>query len=90
VLSSAQRVLYSDASGVISILPVADARLGAVVVKMIGIAGAGLPLQFEVQRLWAPPGFVGSSGASQQAIGNYQIRQRPRRLTSSPRYQPTD
>ena len=90
VLSSAQRVIYSDAGGLVSILPVADARLGAVVVKMIGVAGAGLPLQFEVQRLWAPPGFVGSSGALQKVVGKYQLRQRPRRLTSSPRYQPTD
>lgn len=90
VLSSAQRVVYSDTSALVSILPVADARLGAVVMKMIGMAGAGLPLQFEVQRLWAPPGFVGSSSASQPAIGKYQLRQRPRRLTSSARYQPTD
>ena len=90
VLSSAQRVVYSDAGGLVSILPSADARLGAVVVKMIGVAGAGLPLQFEAQRLWAPPGFVGSSGASQKTISNYQLRQRQRRLTFSPRYQPTD
>jgi hypothetical protein len=76
VLSSAQRLIYSDASGLVSILPVADARLGAVVVKMIGIAGTGLPLQLEAQRLWAPPGFVGSSGASQPAIGKYQLGQR--------------
>jgi len=90
VLSSAQRVVHSDAGGLVSILPSADARLGAVVVKMIGVAGAGLPLQFEAQRLWAPPGFVGSSGASQKTISNYQLRQRQRRLTFSPRYQPTD
>ena len=90
VLSSAQRVIYSDANGLVSILPSPDARLGAVVVKMIGVTGAGLPLQFEVQRLWVPPGFVARSGAAQRAFANYQIRQRPRRLTSSPRYQPTD
>lgn len=90
VLSSAQRVVYSDANGLVSILPSADARFGAVVVKMIGVAGAGLPLQFEVQRLWAPPGFIASSGAAQKAFASYQLRQRPRRLTFSPRYQPTD
>ncbi len=90
VLSSAQRVVYSDANGLVSVLPAADTRFGAVVVKMIAVAGAGLPLQFEVQRLWAPAGFVASSGAAQKAIGNYQTRQRQPRLTFSPRYQPTD
>ena len=90
VLGSAQRVVYSDSNGLVSILPSADARFGAVVVKMIGVAGAGLPLQFAVQRLWAPPGFVVSSGAAQKAFANYQRRQRPRRPTFSPRYRPTD
>jgi hypothetical protein len=90
VLSSAQRVVYSDSNGLVSILPSADARFGAVVVKMIGVAGTGLPLQFEVQRLWAPSGFVASSGAAQKAFATYQRQQRPRRLTFSPRYQPTD
>ncbi|HJS98015.1 MAG TPA: hypothetical protein VJ756_02920 [Terriglobales bacterium] len=90
VLSSAQRVVYSDSNGLVSILPSADARFGAVVVKMIGVAGTGLPLQFEVQRLWAPPGFISSSGAAQKAFATYQRQQRPRRLTFSPRYQPTD
>ncbi|HKW24916.1 MAG TPA: Ig-like domain-containing protein, partial [Terriglobales bacterium] len=90
VLSSARRVAYSDANGLISIPPVADARFGAVVVKMIGVAGTGLPLQFEVQRLWAPPGFVASTGAARKAFANYQRRQRLRRPIFSPRYQPID
>jgi hypothetical protein len=90
VLSSAKRVVYSDANGLISILPSADARFGAVAVKMIAVAGTGLPVQFEVQRLWAAPGFVASSEAAQKAFANDQRRQRQRRLTFSPRYQPTD
>ncbi|MGE5725320.1 MAG: hypothetical protein ACM34G_09110 [Acidobacteriota bacterium] len=87
VLSSAQGVLYSGSSGTVSILPSAADRFGAVVVRMIAWAGSGLPLQFEVQRLWAPAGWAGSSQA-EKAAASYQRRQR--RLTSSPRYLPTD
>ena len=90
VLSSTQRVIYSDANGLVPILPSADARFGAVVVKMIGVAGTGSPLQFEVQRLWAPAGWVSSSSTAEKALANSQRRQRQRRLTSLPRYQPTD
>jgi hypothetical protein len=87
VLSSAQGVLYSGSSGTVSILPSAADRFGAVVVRMIAWAGSGLPLQFEVQRLWAPAGWAGSSQA-EKAAASYQRRQR--RLTSSPRFLPTD
>ncbi|HLX74868.1 MAG TPA: hypothetical protein VKR26_09040, partial [Terriglobales bacterium] len=87
VLSSAQSVLYSGSSGLVSILPAAADRFGAVVVRMIAWAGSGLPLQLEVQRLWAPPGWVGSSQA-ENAAALYQRRQR--RFISSPRYLPTD
>jgi hypothetical protein len=87
VLSSAQRVDYSDSSGLVSVLPSADARFGAVVVEMIAFAGTGLPLQFELQRLWAPPGWV-SQNTAEKAFANYQRQQR--QLTFSPRNQPTD
>jgi hypothetical protein len=87
VLGSTQSVLYSGSSGLVSIPPSAADRFGAVVVRMIAWAGSGLPLQFEVQRLWAPPGWVGSSQA-EKAVALNQRRQR--RLTSSPRYLPTD
>ena len=87
VLSSAQSVLYSGSSGLVSILPSAANRFGAVVVRVIAWAGNGLPLQFEAQRLWAPPSWVGSS-QTEKAAASYQRRQR--RLTSSPRYLPTD
>ena len=90
VLSSGRRVVYSDANGLVSILPVADARLGAVVVKMIGVADTGLPLQFEVQRLWAPPGFAASDTTLQKPFAGYQRSPRQRRSISSPRYQPTE
>ena len=88
VLSSAQRVVYSDATGVVSITPAADARFGAVVVKMIAWAGGGTPLQFEVQRLWAPAGWVSTSSLSEPtAASRWRLQ---RRLASSPRYRPTD
>ncbi|HEV2115298.1 MAG TPA: hypothetical protein VGR48_04680 [Terriglobales bacterium] len=87
VLSSAQRVVFSDANGLVSILPSADARFGAVVIDTIAFAGSGLPLQFELQRLWAPPGWV-SQNAAEKAFANQQRQQR--QFTFSPRYQPTD
>lgn len=87
VLGSAQGVLYSGSSGLVSILPSAPASFGAVIVRMIARAGNGLPLQFEAQRLWAPPGWVGSSQA-EKAATLYQRRQR--RPTASPSYLPTD
>ncbi|MGE5206495.1 MAG: Ig-like domain-containing protein [Chlamydiota bacterium] len=87
VLSSSQSVAYSDASGLVSILPSAAAGFGAVVVKMIAFGDSGWPLQFQVQRLWAPPGWVGT-GDAQTATAISE--RRPRRLPSSPRYPPTD
>lgn len=88
VLSSAQRVVYSDGNGVVSITPAADARFGAVVVKMIAWAGGGTPLQFEAQRLWAPAGWVSTSSLSERtAAKRWRVQ---RRLASSPRYRPTD
>ena len=88
VLSSAQRVAYSDGNGVISLLPSADARFGAVSVKMIAWAGSGLPLQFELQRLWAPAGWVSASILTERTAAKYWRHQR--RLAPSPRYRPTD
>jgi hypothetical protein len=88
VVSSAQRVVYSDGNGVVAILPAADARFGAVVVTMIAWAGGGAPLEFELQRLWAPAGWVSTERLTESAAASHQRRQR--RLTSSPRYQPTD
>jgi len=88
VLSSAQRVVYSDSNGLVSIVPSAEARFGAVSVRMIAFVGSGLPLQFEVQRMWAPPGWVSSSSTAEKAFVKSQTRQRP--VISSPRHPPID
>lgn len=87
VLASAQGVVYSGSEGVATFLPSAAVSFGAVVIKVVAWAGTGLPLQFEVQRLWAPAGWVAPSAAG-KAFTNSLLRQR--RLTSSPRYQPID
>ncbi len=87
VLSSAQNVAYSDASGLVSILPSAATRFGAVVIEMIAYSENGWPLQFELQRLWAPPGWAGAGEAKKATALSPR---RPRRLTASPRYLPTD
>lgn len=85
VLSSTRGTFYSDSNGLVSIVPTADARFGAVVMKIIAIAGSGLPAQIELQRLWAPPGWVSSSLAEQPLT---RKANRPR-STFSPRYLPT-
>jgi hypothetical protein len=86
VLASTLGVMYSNNEGLATLLPVAATRFGAVVVKVIAWAGTALPLQFELQRLWAPAGWVAATAKPTSAT--YELRQR--RLTSSPRYQPID
>ncbi|HSB76298.1 MAG TPA: hypothetical protein VLC12_11655, partial [Terriglobales bacterium] len=88
VLASSQRVLYSDSAGLVSVPVAADARFGAVLVNMIAYAGASFPLQLELQRLWAPPGWVASASAAKASSASYQRLRR--RVISSPRNLPTD
>ncbi|HLK32264.1 MAG TPA: hypothetical protein VKT29_04190, partial [Terriglobales bacterium] len=86
-LSASQNVLYSDAAGQVSIVPSPAARFGAVLVEAIASAGSGTTLQFELQRLWAPPGWVAANAGNKPST----VYARPRRrLTSSPKYQPID
>lgn len=82
VLASSLGVVYSGGEGAATFLPSAAVSFGAVMIKVVAWAGTGLPLQFEVQRLWAPAGWVAPS-APGKASTNSLFRQR--RLTSSPR-----
>jgi hypothetical protein len=86
VLASSLNTIYSGGEGLTTLLPSASASFGAVVLKVLAWAGTGAPLQLELQRLWAPPGWVAPSAP--EAFTNSLVRQR--RLTSSPRYQPID
>jgi hypothetical protein len=89
VLGSSQALLHSDASGMLSLTPSAESRFGAVLVRVIAFAGSGTPLQFELQRLWAPAGWVASTATVEQRTAA-QPRPLRRRTISSPRYLPTD
>jgi len=87
VLASTLATVYSGSEGIVTLTPSAAASFGAVVVKVIAWAGTGLPLQFELQRLWAPAGWVAPSTAD-RSFDTSPLR--PSRLTFSPRYLPTD
>jgi hypothetical protein len=84
VLSSAQRTFYSGSGGLVSIPVAAEARFGAVVVKIIAAAATGLPAQCELQRLWAPAGWAAS--LAERTVTEYGLG---RRSTFSSRRQPT-
>ena len=90
ILSSALATVYSDGNGMVSITSSPAARLGAVVVKVIAFPGAGPPLQFELQRLWAPPGWVASGNVASANRAAATQSRRIRRPISSSRYPPTD
>lgn len=87
VLASSLETVYSAGEGVTTLLPSVSASFGAVLLEVLAWAGTGPPLQLELQRLWAPPGWVAPS-APDKALTHSLLRQR--RLTSSPRYQPID